>query len=98
MESALELVRVDVKIVNTYGLHMRPSSRFVKLARSFQSQIWVYFRGTKASGKSLLEMTCLAAECGETLELEAHGPDAEEALAALAELVAAGFHMDDESA
>ena len=56
-----------------------------------------YFRGTKASGKSLLEMTCLAAENGDTLELEAEGLDAEAALAALAELVAAGFHMDDEA-
>ena len=31
------------------------------------------------------------------LDLEARGPDAEEALAALAELVAAGFHMDEEA-
>jgi phosphocarrier protein HPr len=38
-----------------------------------------------ANGKSLLDMTCLAAECGTTLELEALGPDAEECLAALAD-------------
>jgi phosphocarrier protein HPr len=98
MECNAEKARRDVTIVNTYGLHMRPSSRFVKLASSYQSQVWVYFRGTKASGKSLLEMTCLAAEKGDTLELEAEGLDAEAALAALAELVAAGFHMDDEAA
>ena len=98
MESAAGLARREVTIVNTYGLHMRPSSRFVKLASSFQSTVWVYFRGTKASGKSLLEMTCLAAERGDTLEIEALGADAEAALGALAELVAAGFHMDDEAA
>jgi phosphocarrier protein len=97
MEGAV-VARTEVTIVNTYGLHMRPSSRFVKTASSFQSQVWVYFRGTKASGKSLLEMTCLAAEKGDTLEIEAHGADAEAALSALAELVAAGFHMDDEAA
>ncbi|MGC8638378.1 MAG: HPr family phosphocarrier protein [Isosphaeraceae bacterium] len=96
MECNPEIASRQVTIVNTYGLHMRPSSRFVKLASSFQSQIWVYFHGTKASGKSLLEMTCLAAECGDTLEIEARGCDAQAALAALAELVAAGFHMDDE--
>jgi phosphocarrier protein HPr len=41
-------------------------------------------------------MTGLAAECGTMLDLEAKGPDAEAALAALADLVAAGFHMTDE--
>jgi phosphocarrier protein len=98
MECNAETARREVTIVNTYGLHMRPSSRFVKLASSFQSQVWVHFRGTKASGKSILEMTCLAAERGDILELEAQGPDAEAALTTLAELVAAGFHMDDEAA
>ena len=98
MHSNTDIARREVAIVNAYGLHMRPSNRFVKLASSFQSQIWVYLRGTKASGKSLLEMTCLAAEKGDTLEIEAQGPDAEPALAALADLVAAGFHMDDEEA
>ena len=92
------VARREVKIVNTYGLHMRPSSKFVKLASTFQSEIRVHFRGTTANGKSLLDMTSLAAERGTTLELEARGPDAVPALAALAELVTAGFHMDEEGA
>ena len=41
-------------------------------------------------------MTSLAAERGTMLDLEARGPDAAQAIAALAELVAAGFHMDEE--
>jgi phosphocarrier protein HPr len=89
--------RRTVQIVNAHGLHMRPSTKFVKLANSFQSEVSVAYRGIRANGKSILEMTTLAAECGATLELQAHGPDAEEALSALAELVAVGFHMEDES-
>jgi len=98
MENDTGISRRQVEIVNTYGLHMRPSSRFVKLASSFQSEVWVHFEGRKTNGKSVLDMTTLAAERGKTLELEARGPDAEQAIAALAELVAAGFHMDDEGA
>jgi phosphocarrier protein len=90
--------RREVKIVNTYGLHLRPSSKFVKLASEFDSEVWVHLRDRKASGKSLLEMTTLAAECGTMLEIEAIGPDAEQAVNALAELVEAGFHMGDEGA
>jgi phosphotransferase system HPr (HPr) family protein len=76
------------QIVNAYGLHVRPATKFVKLAQSSQSEIRVESQGRKVNGKSLLDMTGLAAECGTMLDLEA--------LAALADLVAAGFHMTDE--
>jgi phosphocarrier protein len=96
MDDGASTARRTVQIVNTHGLHMRPSSKFVKLASSFQSEIQVDFRGSRANGKSILDMTTLAAECGATLILEARGSDAEAALSALAELVAAGFHMEEE--
>ena len=88
--------RRRVEIVNAHGLHMRPAGKFVSLANSFQSDVWVESAGTKVNGKSILDMTTLAAECGTMLDLEARGPDAEQALVALADLVAAGFHMTDE--
>jgi phosphocarrier protein HPr len=90
------LARRRVQIVNAYGLHVRPATKFVKLAQSFQSEVRVDSKGTKVNGKSLLAMTSLAAECGMSLDLEAEGPDAEAALADLADLVAAGFHITEE--
>src|SRR3954453_709841 len=88
--------RRRVEIVNPYGLHMRPAGKFVSLASSFRSEVWVECRGTRVNGKSILDMTTLAAERGTLLDLEARGPDAEAALIALADLVAAGFHMSEE--
>ncbi len=96
MQGGTQVARRQVTIVNAYGLHMRPSNKFVGLASGFKSEISVFFEGKKANGKSMLEMTMLAAEKGAVLELEARGEDADEALAALAELVAAGFHMEEE--
>jgi phosphocarrier protein len=90
--------RRRVQIVNAHGVHLRPSTKFVTLANTFQSKVWVHFQGVKANGKSILDMTSLAAACGATLELEAVGPDSEAALHALADLVAAGFHMEYEEA
>jgi phosphocarrier protein HPr len=95
MEQAA-MARRQVQIVNAYGLHVRPATKFFKLAQSFQSDVRVDFQGTKVNGKSLLDMTGLAAECGSVLDVEAEGPDAEAVFAALADLVAAGFHMTDE--
>jgi phosphocarrier protein len=50
----------------------------------------------RVNGKSILDMATLAAECGAVLDMEASGPDDEAALAALADLVAAGFEMAEE--
>ena len=90
------IARRQVQIINPYGLRLRAADSFVKLANSFQSEVWVGYQGTKANGKSFLDMTSLAAECGSALDLEALGPDAGEAVAALSTLVAAGFYINEE--
>jgi phosphotransferase system HPr (HPr) family protein len=70
---------------------MRPATRLVVLARSFRSDIRVIAKGTMVNAKSLLELLVLAIGCGTMLDIVAHGPDAEEAVAALAHLIDAGF-------
>jgi len=90
------VVRRQVEILNSLGLHMRPADKFVKLALQFQSEIRVTYNGNEFNGKSILDLTSVGAECGTRLQLEARGSDAPEAVAALAELIAARFHEDDE--
>jgi phosphocarrier protein HPr len=90
------VARRQVEITNALGLHLRPADKFVRLAHRFQAEVRIYYRGHEFNGKSILDLTSLAAECGTRLELEARGPDAEDAIAALAELVAAQFHEDAE--
>lgn len=91
------VVRRQVEILNALGLHMRPIERFIGLAHQFSSEIKVHSDDGKVSnGKSILEMLTLAAECGQRLDLEAQGPDAQQAIDALAALVSARFHEDDE--
>jgi phosphocarrier protein len=75
---------------------MRPATRFVKLAGTFVSEVTVCCNGNRVNGKSILDMTSLAAECGMVLEMGAEGPDAEDALVALADLVARHFDMPDD--
>ena len=91
-------VRRQMAIVNTYGLHMRPSTRFVTLAKSFRAEVFVVFEDRRVNGKSILDMTSLAAPCGAEIGVEARGDDADAALDALAVLVSAGFHMAEEEA
>ncbi len=98
MSQDANVARRQVEVINHLGLHMRPALRFVELALKHQSEIRVHYNGNDFNGKSILELTSLAAERGARLDLEARGPDAAEAVEALAKLVLARFHEDDEEA
>ena len=80
-----------VEVVNRNGLHARPASLLVELAKGFQSEISIVTDGHEVDGKSILEVLSLAAARGTMLEVRAEGSDAAKALAAIEELFASGF-------
>jgi phosphocarrier protein HPr len=90
------LAHRQVEITNSLGLHVRPAMKFVEVASRFQSEVRVHHNNNQFNGKSLLELTMMAAECGTRLELEARGPDAAAAIEALADLVSARFYENEE--
>jgi phosphocarrier protein HPr len=77
----------DVQIVNKYGLHARPAAEFVKLANRFKSEVWIRKDEVEVSGKSIMGVMMLAAECGSTVSIRASGEDAQDAVSALVQLV-----------
>jgi phosphocarrier protein HPr len=83
-----------VIVTNPQGLHARPADMFVKLANRFESRIEIVKDSERVDGKSILAILTLAAAEGTTLSIEATGRDAEQALDALAELVAQNFAED----
>ena len=93
----LHIARRQVGIGNVLGLHMRAAHQFVRMAGQFQSEVGVLCNGIAANGKSILDLLSLAAECGATLALEARGCDAEDAVAALANLVSAQSHGSEDN-
>ena len=68
------VARCQVELTNSLGLHMRPANKFVELASKFQSEIRVLYNGNGFNGKSILDLTSLAAECGTRLDVEGAGP------------------------
>jgi phosphocarrier protein HPr len=76
-----------VEIKNGDGLHMRPAMQFVDLASQFDCEITVSSGRTEADGKSIMNMSMLAATYGTRLTIKAEGPQAQEAIDALRELV-----------
>ena len=78
------------------GFHMRPLTVFAQRAGQFQATVTVCKQDQRVNGKSPLELMLLAAEQGTELTLEVCGPDAQEALEVLAELLAASAPQEED--
>lgn len=81
----------SVQIVNKHGLHARPAAEMVKAAARFKSEITISRDDLEVNGKSIMGVMMLAAEYGATITLRADGPDADDAVDALAGLVSSRF-------
>lgn len=82
---------IQVEIVNKLGLHARPAAEIVKTAARFASDITLIRDDLEVNGKSIMGVMMLAAEFGSTITLRADGPDEDQALDALAAVVANKF-------
>ena len=80
-----------VDVLNKRGLHARASARFVTLASTLPVEIEVEKDGSKVCGTSIMGLMMLGAAMGDSITISAEGDGAEEAVAALAELVEARF-------
>lgn len=80
-------LRRTATITNQRGLHARASAKFVKLVATFDADIKVRRGDSVVSGESIMGLMMLAAGPGTTVELRAHGNQAEDAMAALLDLI-----------
>lgn len=85
------MVRSEVEITNTLGLHARAAARFVQVAGRYRSRVQIARDGRVADGKSILGLLTLLASQGSRLTISVDGSDEQEALRALVDLVRAGF-------
>ena len=85
--------RATVTITNPTGLHARPMTRFVRLAKTFEAAIRLKVgeRSEWVDAKSPVKVSRLKAKHGETLYFEASGPDSEAAVGALVDFVERDF-------
>jgi phosphocarrier protein HPr len=83
-----------VQIVNELGMHARAATKFVQLAAKFPCEVLVVKEGHEVNGKSIMGVLMLVASKGSTITIKARGDRADEAVAALAQLVADKFGED----
>ncbi len=81
----------EVLVSNQVGLHARPATFFIQKANEFKSGIWVEKEERRVNAKSLLGVLSLGITRGVTITILAEGPDEEQAVNALVELISSNF-------
>ena len=86
----------EFKLLNKYGMHVRPAGLFAKTASRYDAEVEVEKDGNVVAGKSIMALMTLEATCGAILKVTATGPEAEEVLDELEALIARKFDIPDE--
>ena len=81
------MIKKSVTISNKLGLHARASAKLTKLAGSFPCEVWLSRGDRRINAKSIMGVMMLAAGIGTIVELETNGPQEEEAMNAIVQLM-----------
>lgn len=80
-------IKKRVTLRNKHGLHARPATKFVELAKKFSSDILLAHKKEEVDGKSIISILTLGLGEGAKVTIKAVGDDAQQAVDALADLI-----------
>ena len=78
-------------VTDNEGIHARPAGELVKLVKGFESTVSIEKDGKKVDCRKLLALMGLGVKKGHRLRFTAQGADAEQALKAIGDAIAAGL-------
>ena len=79
-----------VRAPGPLGLHARPAAKISQAAQNFNSAIVMSAEGNTVDAKSILDILSLSAAPGTNITIQATGPDAEDAVRHLTEIISTG--------
>lgn len=95
MSSAASLPCRTVRIINRKGLHARASAKLARLAGEYDAKVIIRHESEAADARSIMDLLMLVAHKGCEIEISGSGPEAAEAVEAIAALVSDGFGEND---
>jgi len=81
------VIEREFVITSEFGLHARPAGQLAALASKFEAEIEISNREEWVNAQSVLSLLSLAAGPGTSVSVRAEGAEAEQAMAAIADLV-----------
>lgn len=86
-----EIVQAVVRAPGPLGIHARPAAKISQAAQSYVSSIVMRSDAGSVDAKSILEILSLSAGPGTNITIEATGPDAQDAVQQLTQIISAGI-------
>ena len=84
-----------MEIKNKLGVHARAAALMVQTVNRYSAQVTISKDGQTTDGRSIMGVLMLAATQGSTIEVEAAGRDAEQAVKAVEKLVERRFNENE---
>jgi len=81
----------NINIINRKGLHARASAKLAELALKLPALVTVSFEGEDADARSIMDLLCLGAGIGTSVQISADGKHAGTALDQVEALFKDGF-------
>jgi phosphocarrier protein HPr len=85
------MISREIEIVNKLGLHARASAKLTQLAARYKSEVWMTRNDRRVNAKSIMGVMMLAAGKGSVVTLDTEGPDEQDCMDALVQLIEARF-------
>ncbi len=85
----------EIPIINRKGLHARATAKLVHCVEQFEANVTVSRCGETVGGQSIMGILTLGAGIGSTISVAATGKQAQDAIDAIAALIANRFGEDE---
>jgi len=76
------MISKDYIIIDPHGMHARPATALLRLARQYKSDFSLKKDGKLIQMKSMLNILSVGAKCGDTISILAEGEDETDAISA----------------
>lgn len=90
-------LETQVIVADKLGLHARPAALVAQVAQGFRADVRLLVAGQNVDAKSILDILSLAAGNGAMLKIRGNGPDARDAVTAVAQLFIARFKEEPDT-
>lgn len=88
------MIKEDIKILNSLGLHARPAAQLVKITTKFDCDVYISKDKMEVNAKSIMGVMMLAAEQGSFISVKCEGEGEEDCIKELKELIANKFYEE----
>ena len=89
------MIRKDLRVLNEFGMHARPAGKLTETAKKFACELKLIKGKMEVDCKSIMGIMALAAGKGAILTVVANGKDEAAAVAAIEEMFANKFYLDE---